>query len=254
MLKRSRRFFQSGKISGVLKIDAYMVRRSKIWSLHRLMHPFTSTLNRGEGLLKIVTFPSRKGVFRLLTETVEMSSEMRLYRNWRRLCRSSMDWCINLLRYEISQIFDFFLIFLDSFTWFLWLFSKKCRKFPKMSTFPSRNAYLRSDEPGVFLWASVFCWHAKRARRFWYALVALFEQQRWVSPIFQKFFFDFLRFIFEFFEFILFFEKRFLIFSDFSRKFADGEPKSKVTRDFWRFRAWLVPFFPRPWSAGARHG
>ena len=26
------------------------------------------------------------------------------------------------------------------------------------------------------------------------------------------------------------------------------------TRDFWRFRAWLVPFFPRPWSVGARHG
>ena len=67
MLKRSRRFLQSGKISGVLKIDAYMVRRSKIWALHRWMHPFTSTLNRGEGLLKIVTFPSRKRVFRLLT-------------------------------------------------------------------------------------------------------------------------------------------------------------------------------------------
>ena len=67
MLKTSRRFFQSGKISGVLKIDAYMVRRSKIWSLHRSMHPFTSTLNRGEGLLKIVTFPARKRVFRLLT-------------------------------------------------------------------------------------------------------------------------------------------------------------------------------------------
>ena len=178
MLKRSRRIFQSGKISGVLKIDAYMVRRSKIWSLHRSMHPFTSTLNRGEGLLKIVTFPSRKGVFRLLTWTFEMSSEMRLYRNWRRLCRSSMDWWINLLRYKISQIFDFFLIFLDSFTWFLWLFSKKCRKNPKMSSFLSRNAYLRRDEPGIFLWASVICWHAKRARRFWYALVAVFEQQR----------------------------------------------------------------------------
>ena len=109
-----------------------------------------STLNRGEGLLKIVTFPSRKRVFRLFTDTVEMSSEMRLYRNWRRLCRSSMDWWINLLRYEISRIFDFFLIFLDSFTWFLWLFSKKCRKIPKMSSFPSRNAYLRRDEPGIF--------------------------------------------------------------------------------------------------------
>ena len=180
MLKRSRRFLQSGKISGVLKIDAYMVRRSKIWALHRWMHPFTSTLNRGEGLLKIVTFPSRKRVFRLFTDTVEMSSEMRLYRNWRRLCRSSMDWWINLLRYEISRIFDFFLIFLDSFTWFLWLFSKKCRKIPKMSSFPSRNAYLRRDEPGIFLWASLFCWHAKRARRFWYALVAVFEQERWV--------------------------------------------------------------------------
>ena len=81
MLKRSRRFLQSGKISGVLKIDVYMVRRSKSRALHRSMHPFTSTLNRGEGLLKIVTFPSRKRVFRLFTDTVEMSSEMRLYRN-----------------------------------------------------------------------------------------------------------------------------------------------------------------------------
>ena len=180
MLKTWMRFFQSGKISGVLKIDAYMVRRSKIWSLHRSMHPFTSTLNRGEGLLKIVTFPSRKRLFRLLTYTFEMSSEMRLYRNWRRLCGSSMYWSINLLMYEISRMFDVFLIFLDSFSWFLWLFSKKCRKFPKMSSFPSRNAYLRRDEPGIFLWASLFCWHAKRARRFWYALVAVFEQERWV--------------------------------------------------------------------------
>ena len=126
MLKRSRRFFQSGKISGVLKIDAYMVRRSKIWSLHRSMHPFTSTLNRGEGLLKIVTFPSRKGVFRLLTWTFEMSSEMRLYRNWRRLCRSSMDWWINLLRYEISEILAFFRFFY--FFWcFLWFFKQRLR-------------------------------------------------------------------------------------------------------------------------------
>jgi hypothetical protein len=57
MLKRSRRFFQSGKISGVLKIDAYMVRRSKIWSLHRSMLASSPTLNRGEGLVKIVHFP-----------------------------------------------------------------------------------------------------------------------------------------------------------------------------------------------------
>ena len=55
ILKTSRRFFQSGKISGVLKIDAYMVRRSKIWSLHRSMHHFTSTLNRGEGVKNVIS-------------------------------------------------------------------------------------------------------------------------------------------------------------------------------------------------------
>ena len=124
MLKTWMRFFQSGKISGVLKNDAYMVRRSKIWSSPPSMHPFTSTLNRGEGLLEIVTFPCRKRMFRLLTYTFEMSSEMRLYRNWRRLCRSSMDWWINLLRYEISRIL-LFLIFLFFFWCFVWLFLKK---------------------------------------------------------------------------------------------------------------------------------
>ena len=49
--------------------------------------------------------------------------------------------------YEISRIFDFsdFLFFLMiSLTFF------KCRKFPKISIFPSKNAYLRSDEPGIF--------------------------------------------------------------------------------------------------------
>ena len=155
MLKTWMRFFQSGKISGVLKIDAYMVQRSKISSLHRSMHHFTSTLNRGEGLLKIVTFPSRKRVFRLLTWTFEMSSEMRLYRNWRRLCRSSMDWWINLLRYEISQIFDFFLIFLDSFTWFLWIFSKKCRKIQKCLVFPQETLNFVETSRGFFVGVSV---------------------------------------------------------------------------------------------------
>ena len=72
------RFFQSGKISGVLKIDAYMVRRSKIWSLHRSMHHFTSTLNRGEGLVKLVNFPSRKRVLRLLTPHKTSSNYIRL--------------------------------------------------------------------------------------------------------------------------------------------------------------------------------
>ena len=139
MLKTSRRFFQSGKISGVLKIDAYMVRRSKIWSLHRSMHPFTSTLNRGEGLLKIVTFPSRKGVFRLLTETVEMSSEMRLYRNWRRLCGSSMYWSINLLMYEISRIFDVFLIFWILSHDFSDFFQKNVENFQKCLVFPQET-------------------------------------------------------------------------------------------------------------------
>ena len=51
MLKTTRRFFQSGKISGVFKIDDCMVRCMNVWSLHRWMHPSLSTLNREEGLV-----------------------------------------------------------------------------------------------------------------------------------------------------------------------------------------------------------
>ena len=48
MLKISRRFFQSGKISYVFKIDEYMVPRFNVWSLHRWMLPSLPTLIWGQ--------------------------------------------------------------------------------------------------------------------------------------------------------------------------------------------------------------